>query len=649
MSFYENQYKARRKTGLLTFYFICAVILIILAIDTTIYLFLSQSEAFNLGYWTWLTSKASAMVAGITLCIIFCGSLFRAIQLRDGGASIAQLAGGRHIDFDTTDPQEKKLINVVEEMAIASGTKPPQLYVLDREPGINAFVAGLNPNDTALAVTRGALELLTRDELQGVIGHEYSHILNGDMRLNVRLIAILAGILLIGQVGEFLIRSGAGRRSYSSRSDNKDGASLALLGLGIMMIGYIGLFFGRLIKAAISRQREFLADASSVQFTRNPLGIGGALYKIGQQGSLLNDRHAEEMSHMCFGSTLKSNLSGWLATHPPIDERLKAIDPHLKSRLLASGIQPTSFGQPQGSSANEQASMGFAETSSVPSPDTLSPPQDSGPIPVTPDRLKESIGTVSVEQARFGQQALEQLNPLLIDTAHHPALAEAIIYGLILCPMGEQTDNAYAMLQTRVNEKVLEQTRQIVQALGDTPVNLRLPLLDMAIATLEILSQEQKNKIISTTQTLIQIDKRISLSEFVFLVLLRKYLGPRKAKPARTINSLKKVSAELETLFKALIRASGEPEPERQKMMQHAANLLGFKHQEAISAPNATQLEHALEKLGRLSPLLKQSVIDTCIDCIIHDNLVAPLEAELLRAVCESLDCPMPPILPEQT
>ena len=215
-------------------------------------------------------------------------------------------------------------------MAIASGMPVPDIYVLEQESGINAFAAGYTPGDAAIAVTRGTLELLDREELQGVIGHEFSHILNGDMRLNIRLMGVLFGIMVLGLIGRMILRSGHHASIVSSRR-GRGAPAVLIIGLGLAILGGIGVFVARAIKASISRQREFLADASAVQFTRQTDGLASALKKIGgyEEGSHLQAADPEEVSHMLFGTG--SRLSGMFATHPPLTERIQALDPHFKA------------------------------------------------------------------------------------------------------------------------------------------------------------------------------------------------------------------------------------------------------------------------------------------------------------------------------
>src|SRR5277367_6271665 len=331
MDFFERQDKARKKTKWLVIYFILAVAAMIVAIYIASLLIFSgvqlHQHRFNdeqPQFDLWNPQIFLAVALG-TIAIILIGSSYKTMALAAGGSAVSEMMGARLVSANTTDPDERKLLNVVEEMAIASGVPVPQVYVMDDEDGINAFAAGHKPGDATVTVTRGCMKLLSRDELQGVIGHEFSHILNGDMRLNLRLMGTIFGILCLAIIGRILLQTarGGGR----SRGQNP----LPILGLTLLIIGYIGVFFGRLIQAAVSRQREFLADASSVQFTRNPGGITGALKKIGglgEMGSRLSHAHSEELSHMFFGNGISEPFIGLLETHPPLTDRIKAIDPN---------------------------------------------------------------------------------------------------------------------------------------------------------------------------------------------------------------------------------------------------------------------------------------------------------------------------------
>ena len=323
MDFFANQDKARKQTKVLVIYFVIAVLCIIASVYIASLLIFYGADARQQPPGApppelvlWDPQLFLYVVLG-TLSVVITGSLYKTAALAKGGSAVAESLGGRLVDPNTTHPDERKLRNVIEEMAIAAGVPVPKIYVLDDEKGINAFAAGHTPDDAAIGVTRGCMTLLDRDELQGVIGHELSHVLNGDMRLNLRLMGVIFGILCLAVIGRVLMYSRGGRNRNP----------LMFLGLALIVIGAIGVFFGRLIQAALSRQREFLADASAVQFTRNPAGLSGALQKIGGVGSQVASAHAGEASHMFFGNGMGKSFLGILATHPPLTERIRAIDP----------------------------------------------------------------------------------------------------------------------------------------------------------------------------------------------------------------------------------------------------------------------------------------------------------------------------------
>ncbi|HET8645656.1 MAG TPA: M48 family metallopeptidase, partial [Vicinamibacteria bacterium] len=305
MNFFESQDSARRRTRHLVFLFVLAVAAIVVSVWAAVGI-AAQAAAAKMETelpWNPWALESLGWVAAVTLVIVLTGSLYKTFALRSGGPAVARLLGARPLNPNTDDLKERRLMNVVEEMAIASGMAVPSVYVLDGEKGINAFAAGFAPADTVVAVTRGTLDYLSRDELQGVIGHELSHALNGDTRIKLKLMGVLHGILVIAILGRILVRvtSDTGRsRSRDSKGDPR--IVIILFGLALLAIGYVGVFFGRLIKAAVSRQRELLADAAAVQFTRNPSGIAGALKKIGAlaAGSKVENARAEEASHLFF-------------------------------------------------------------------------------------------------------------------------------------------------------------------------------------------------------------------------------------------------------------------------------------------------------------------------------------------------------------
>ncbi|MDP2398804.1 MAG: M48 family metallopeptidase [Burkholderiales bacterium] len=337
MDFFGKQAQARTKTTALVLYFVLAVILIVAAVYSASLGILHFTQVMTndgapvaLPSWRsivlWDPQLFGWVVSG-TLGVVLAGAIYKFLRLSRGGSAVAEELGGRLLVDDPTDADERRLRNVVEEMALAAGVPVPKVYVLDSDSGINAFAAGHNAGDAAIGITRGGMTLLTRDELQGVIGHEFSHLLNGDMRMNIRIMGVLFGIVCLTVIGRVLMHSRGG--------GNRGRAPMLLLGVALLIIGAVGVLFGRLIQAALSRQREMLADASAVQFTRNPAGLAGALRKIGSVGARIDSPHAGEASHMFFENGLGKPVFGWLATHPPLAERIRAIDPSWDGRFDA--------------------------------------------------------------------------------------------------------------------------------------------------------------------------------------------------------------------------------------------------------------------------------------------------------------------------
>ncbi len=640
MNFFEEQDKARRRTWLLVLYFTLAVALIALAINLVAYLGARYIGLHSGGLDAWLQQPHWMWITGATLLVIGTGSILAILKLRSGGEAVARMVGARLLDRDTSELSERRLVNVADEMSIASGTPAPAIYVMDEEPGINAFVAGLRPTEAVLVVTRGALENLDRDELQGVVGHEYSHILNGDMRLNIRLLGVLAGILVIGQLGGFLLRSL--RFSGSRRSRIRGQGGLAVLGLGLALfaIGYVGLFFGRLIKAAISRQREFLADASSVQFTRNPAGIAGALWKIDQhpQGATLASAHAEDMSHMCFGQSLTTSFQSWLATHPPIDVRIERVDPAFSARRL-------------GERARQRMQSRGARTAPAPPPGSAAA-GFTGPAPAATSAadIADSVGNPSAEQMAYATRLHAALPPALLSRVHQPRTAKAVVYALLLTGTHrEQAPAARGIIEAADGADAAAETLSACADVQRLDRSARLPLLELAMPALRSLEARERARFLGAVRELARADRRMTLFEFALMVVLDQHLGSSARAADKTrYYKYSAVKDEIRLLLTVLSRAGTRDAGKARETFQQVMASFGHQQMEPSDARACTPaaLTGALRKLNQLSPLLKRTLITACADCVLHDGRVLPSEAELLRATALSLGCPMPPLTP---
>ncbi|MDX1754716.1 MAG: M48 family metallopeptidase [Marinobacter sp.] len=644
--FFQRQANARRNTALLVVLFLLAVLIISLAVCLVGYL-VTRSDTTSLRFVDWLLSSHGLITAGAVITLILLGSLVRWIDLAGGGERVARMVGARLVDPSTRDPDERKFRNIVEEMSIASGVPVPELYVMDRETGINAFVAGYTPGEAVMVVTHGALTQLNRDELQGVVGHEFSHILNGDMRLNVRLIAVLAGILMIGQVGGFLLHSSSPRR-YSSRR-SKDQGAVVLLGLALMIIGYVGVFFGRLIQSAVSRQREMLADASSVQFTRNPEGIASALFKIGNLGGYLESTsHASDMNHMCFGESARMKLAGLLASHPPIDERINAIQPGLLTRLQSRLRDTRPATQIRGGQSTAvEASTGFASTASG---TVEASPRELPPLEYSPAKgFSSSVGQVDRGNERYAADLLAQLPATFRELLYTRSGAVQLCYALLTDQL--EPDRAEQVLSLLEHHPLLSPQPALIGKLRPTLKTLgprcRFPALELAMPALRKLDPDERHQLINRANRLIRADGRISLFEFALVSFLQRHLTHDASRVVKTkYRSYGAVQDALHRLFSLMARAGSHSANDARQLYDEAMAGFAAKDGARPIAERVTiqELRQALVQLNGLSPLLKPAIIDACGHCVSHDGKVTVTEYEILRLVADQLDCPMPPV-----
>jgi Zn-dependent protease with chaperone function len=626
MNFFEHQAAARRTSTRLVLLFALAVAGIVLAVDAA----------------AWVATRgnpgALAFATLGTLAVIALGSLYRIASLRGGGEQVALQMGGTPVPEDATDPGLRRLRNVVEEIAIASGVPVPRLFVLEHEAGINAFAAGYTTSDAAVAVTRGALDRLNRDELQGVIAHEFSHILNGDMRLNIRLIGVLFGILMIGLIGRKILWHGR----FSGR--NKGAGAVLVAALVAMAVGYVGLFFGRLIKAGVSRTREALADASAVQFTRQTAGLAGALKKIAglHEGALLNDRgDAEEVSHMLFGDG--TGLSGLFASHPPILQRIQALDPSFRGEELARLQARWAAAPPDG--LREDAALGL----------------DGGPasalpgarqqITVTAPMVAAQVATPAADDYRRADAIVDAIPEALRDLARRRDAAMPLLLALLLAD-----DEGVAALQrediaARLGAGAADHAERIHQQLtADLHPMLRLPLAALAFPVLRQRPRPELDTFLDTVHAVVHADGRVSLFEYclgrLLAVQVREALEPaRHARFGRRKPG--GVRREFATLLAVVAQAGHADEASaRRAYLAGMQRVLPRDHLPyAPPADGAQALDAVWEPLDALDPLAKQAVVEAVTDAVSHDGRVSVAEAELLRTICGVLHCPLPPLL----
>lgn len=615
MDFFRHQDQARHKTGVLVLFFILAVVLIVLAVNVVAFMLFGTGDDLHARLNHWMDNVYWEHPTALAILLIFFGSLKRYLALSDGGKAVAEMVGAQAVDMDSASGEVRQYINVVSEMSIASGVPMPSLYIMEREQAINAFVAGFRPTEAVLVVTRGAIDELSRDQLQGVVAHEFSHILNGDMRINIRLMAILAGILTIGQFGRVVMRSASHGRS------SRNSGPLVIIGLVFFLIGYIGLFFGRLIKAAISRQREYLADASAVQFTRNPKGIAGALYKIKENtyGGLLESNRAEEMSHMCFTDSVHMMFGALLATHPDLDVRISTIDPsYLKLQKARAITEKRKIEQEE---IIKTTTAGAANVTGM-------------------------IGNPQPQHLAYAAVLYQSLSQSLLSMLHKPESVQCILYAMLISRMDQQQGLSY--LQKTGGQVVMHKTSVALGLVTDVDPRQRLPLVDLALPVLKKLTINERQKFIKTMNGIARLDRRISLFEFVLLIILQQHLdeGAEKVDHVK-YHSFKHLLEDVRVLISLLVQTSRQSGEKTAEVFHRAMKTFVSDNVEMIPAKECRfeMLSNALNKLNGLSPLLKKTLITVCVDCVEDDGIIMPAEGELLRAITESLDCPMPPLL----
>lgn len=608
MNFFEHQATAKRNTFWLMVLFGMGVASIILLIDILVLLGTgAASSNGNLDRLDWgrVIIQNLPLLAGVSAIVgmlIGGASLYRLMELSSGGgASVAQMLGGNLVQPDTRDPLERKILNIVEEMAIASGLPVPQVFLLEEE-GINAFAAGWSPSDAVIGVTRGCVEALNRDELQGVIAHEFSHILHGDMRINIRLIGLLFGIFFLSVVGEVLIRSMAYTGSSNKKNDGK--GAILLIGLLLFILGWVGYFFGRLIQAAISRQREFLADASAVQFTRNPSGIGNALRKIAgwSNGSILKAPHAAEASHLFFGNGI-SGLFALFATHPPLEDRIRRIEG-------AQFAPPEKDLQPSTPEPASSAMAAFAPAGIANLAGTIS--------------TRKTIPPAGVDLSRY---------------ARDPADASALLLSMLLVADPVKRSSQVDGLVGRLDPVVAKALVQIHPQALALSRQAKIPLLSLAVPALKLLSRQQSADILMLARELIQQDGEIEFFEFCVWRIARMGLE-------KTVRQ-KSPGAALGVAAGGLLAAFANLSPDPVSAFQDARTSSGIPKippQIEAARVNYLQLDKIMDLLGGSAPAIREMCLAGMLASVKHDGKVSIAEADLLRAACLSLGIPMPPL-----
>ncbi len=653
MDFFQHQDQARRNSRLLIVYFVVTVVMVITAVYFALIGILeltTRGTEHPVHILEW-HPQLLACVVGSVLTLIATGSIYKTWMLGSGGEHVAVSLGGIQVPANSRNLEERILLNVVEEMALAAGTPVPPVYLLQDELGINAFAAGTTPQNAVIGITRGAIQTLTRDELQGVIAHEFSHILNGDMRLNLRLIGLLHGILIIALLGYMLIRVLIQFPTRSSRSDNEGKsaigivAALFLVGGSLVAIGYIGVFFANWIKSAVSRQREFLADASAVQFTRNPSGIADALKKIGgwSQHAKLKSARATEASHMFFGSGVATLM---FATHPPLQVRIKRIEPRFDGKFevtnevkhsLSDLIDPRSLSMqlaPNDSATHRSAQSGADLMES------------------NPQTAVDVIGEPTQAHIDHAHGLIEELDERIAMGVRDPLGAVAMIYGLLLAPSGDETRSSqWLELEQTCDPRALAELKRLLPRIDKLKVEQRLPIVCLSLPALHEMSPPQFNAFRQTVRKLIEADRKWSIFEFAVQRFITKRLVQRlssdriKAPPQLNFAKTKDAFQVVLSSLAYVGDNQGDPKNAFEKGGAVVRPALGAMELLPQDKCKLRDLDLALDSLSNVAPKIRKLLLDAFAECIAADQNVTLDETELLRVISDALGCPMPPII----
>lgn len=628
VDFFKAQDQARRNTKLLVLLFGLAVFCLLLLTNLLLLITLGvmsteQSQLLfspaNPDWWSALPWPVMGWTSLFILLLIGVVVALKRAELRQGGQVIAKALGGTRLDHQIADPRQRMLLNVVEEMAIAAGVPVPPVYLMP-ESGINAFAAGYAPADAVIGITEGCLKQLNRDQLQGVVAHEFSHILNGDMRMNIRLIALLQGILFIGHAGYYLLRSG-GRTSAiasmgSSRSKNNNGGGILVLGLGLMLLGYLGSFFGNLIKAAVSRQREFLADASAVQFTRNPRGIAGALKAIGavgSRGSRIKHPNADEMSHLFFGEAI-SRWTSLFATHPPLAERIKRIDPSWLGKFP-----------------------------------TATPPEalDNEPAPgIAAGDAQNASEQPSRWQASKGSPMLAAIPAILLHSSRHAPSAPALVCACLIQP--DHLARQMHFVKELGSATLLSDVDRLYDQVSLLSARQKLQLLQRVIPALKQLTAQQFSYLQQLVEALVNCDGQQDLLEWSLVCWLEHCVGAQfdaeQVYRGDRASRLSQVQPAALAMLSVCTRQNPDPATQQQAWLAGLA-ALGLAETTTEPAADLVHLKTLLPQLIQTAPMLKKQLWQMIQAATLADQQLNDDEALLSDVLALLLELPKPDLL----
>ena len=640
MDFFEQQDRARRRSRWLILLFLIAVAGIAGGVTIIVALLVhalgSSGGSIVMPDAVWLSTNRDLLLVSAlgTVTLIGMASWIRLIQLRQGGGTVASSLGGTIILSEDPDPLRRRLYNVVEEIAIASSIPVPSVYVLEGESAINAFAAGHTTSDAAIAVTRGALEQLSRDELQGVVGHEFSHILNGDMNLNIRLMGFLFGILVVNLLGRAMTRTGGRRRLAVSTSRSRGSGIVALAGLALLIFGYIGVLIGRIIQAAVSRQREFLADASAVQFTRQAAGLADALKKIGglHDQSWLASPRAEEVSHMLFASGRRL-VAGLLATHPPLEDRIRKLQPYVRVDPIADAARTA------GSAMGHIDGTGTAGIAAI-----------AGLAGMAESSVVARVGAPDEQDVVFASHLRGMLPDDLWKAAHSRDGALAVLLALVIDQDESIRQHQRTIIDNRFGEAVANEAEELAISARAIRPGIRLSVADIAFPVIRSMPRVRREFVLDAIYQLIEVDGEIDAFEAALAGSLTARISDLDSMVHRQKKGKRETTLAAVRVLAAMAIHGHESRPDAETAFRTGIGALGDIMDVPETTPLPTRappieaLVRSVRVLDKLTMGRKKHLVGALASAAASDGRIDERELAILRGVCNALHCPIPPI-----
>jgi len=636
MDFYKEQENSKKKSALLLLIFIISICVVVffvgmffIAIDVFVYE--EGTKSFNLTPSYILQNARLNVIISSFLSIfivIVYGASKKFDELERGGYVIANELGGRLLFGESASSKEKTLINVADEMSLAAGVGSVPIYIIENKH-INAFVAGTTYDNAVLSVTRGAVELLNRDELQGVIAHEFSHIFNGDMKLNNFASGCISGILYIFIIGtELFFPLQFTATKHFSGITPKDVLRIFVYpltmsaGIALMLLGVVGVACAAFMQFALNRQREYLADASAVQFTRYPQGIANALKKIGMYGDTLNNLRAGCYEHIFFSSH----------SSPSVGKRIKKIEPHWDGEFIETRDKQDEI---------------FSRKKIHPltmSIKALTVAHILGQI--------TNSGVINDRALKHAKEVLNSIPDNVKQNAQNPLGAEFIIYTLLLDKNHESRKLQCIAIAGKLfkdlkhQDTAVKMLMDMYESIGFLEPVAYLDIIHICASTLKNISANQYAVFRKQVNELILHDEHVSVFEwcvrYIVLYPLDMAFGLRKT-PLDIHTHIGALKNELEILLSALSYIQFKDDANGRDIFERVKKQGGITALKYIpySEFSPERFEKVVDEIQNSKPMVRRKILELCIFALNGDGEINNRDIAVIHALGEVLHLPL--------